>query len=172
LLERLLSLSAATLLLSCAPTPLERYEASLSNVSPVVLRTCDEFQKILSVEDLENAFGALLERESHPIPNSHVEGQVDQLYTDRFEGAEAIYLVSKTATRPIMITHMRIESRSGAAVALQLIGEPSDQIPLLLGLPDAETPQDLVYFCGEVNSIRFEILNGSVSAVIWQPYVG
>ncbi len=146
--------------------------AAFQHVSPIVVETCEGMSSIRSVEDLEDAFGVPLEHESHPMPNRHVKDQIDEWHTATFADAEAGYLVSETATRPIMVYHLRIHTKRSAFGAYQLIGKPAANALTLLGPPDAEAGNDLIYYCGEVNSIRLEVVDGGVSAIIWQPYAG
>lgn len=89
-----------------------------------------------------------------------------------FAAAEAGYLVSASATRPIMVHHIRIFAENADSEISRLIKQPIADAFTLPGPPDIESENALVYYCGEVNSIKIEVADGAVFAIIWQPYTG
>ena len=152
--------------------PLEGIEPEPADGYSIVFEACEELSSIWTMEELAGAFGIPLEDVSRSVANPYVNGQVDEWHDARFAHAEAGYLVSDTATRPIMVHYLRITSREASSGIYQLIGQSVTEAITRLGTPNGQPENGLVYFCGEVNSIRLEILDDAISAVIWQPYTG
>ena len=169
---RLSAIAFVLLLVSCGPPPLERYGEPPSQASEAVLETCDFLSGLDTRRDLEAAFGQPLGEDVTSVPNNHVSGQTDQLHTVKFDAAEVVYLVSETASRPILLGHSRIHEPLENTHLLGLIGSSEAAVVEVLGPPDYKEGPDLLYSCGEVNLIRMTIEGDAVVAVVWQPYTG
>ena len=74
----------------------------------------------------------------------------------------------------MMLVHLRAHEPANVTSVFELVGRDVAEAHNLLGPPDFTHGRDLLYGCSAEahNLIRLEVERDTVTAVVWQPYVG
>ena len=120
---------------------------------------------------LRTAFGAPDSVVAHAVPNRHVPGVIDTLFTLRYPGLTVE--IHKPGEGHDLAAGVTVEDNRYIAFPRIGIGAPADSVTALLGAPTSRKAQSLIYDCGEeVNQpVTFEVQNGRVQRIVISYYV-
>ena len=122
-------------------------------------------------EPLRAAYGEPDSTTTTPVPNRHVPGATDTLFTIHYPGLVA--LVHKPAEGNDLADFARVEDNRYLTIPSLGVGTTEELVRAALGEPLRVEDGALVYWCGEgaEQPVSFELADGRVRAVLVDYYV-